>query len=88
MDTTLRVVEGSVSRPSCVMPGAVISGIIWPVYGQLQIGCNSSLSYRWAAIWLTVHSCGFTHEELGSNQKRCSVAMDMLLCAQQRPLRL
>lgn len=45
MDTTLRVVEGSVSRPSCVMPGAVISGIIWPVYGQLQIGCNSSLSY-------------------------------------------
>lgn len=51
MDTTLRVGEGRSAFPTCVLPDAFISAIIWPVYGQLQIGCNSSLSYRWAGVW-------------------------------------
>jgi hypothetical protein len=51
MDTTLRVGEGRVAYPACVLPQASISAIIWPVYGQLQIGCNSSLSHRLAGRW-------------------------------------
>ena len=45
-DTTLRVSENKVARPNCIVPGAVVSAIINPVYGNLQAGCNSTRSYR------------------------------------------
>lgn len=53
MDTLLRVAENRLARPTCVYPGAVITAILAPIYGQTTYwaGCNSTLSYRWPG-WL------------------------------------
>lgn len=47
MDTLLRVAENRLARPTCVYPGAVITAILAPIYGQTTYwaGCNSTLSY-------------------------------------------
>lgn len=48
MDTLLRVAENRMARPTCVYPGALITAILGPIYGQTTYwaGCNSTLSYR------------------------------------------
>ena len=46
MDTTLAVTEGRVARPTCVVPTATISAVMYPVYGVLEQGCNATTSYK------------------------------------------
>ena len=50
MDTTLVVTEGRVARPTCVVPTATISAVVYPVYGVLAQGCNATTSYRCGAV--------------------------------------
>ncbi|KAL4427837.1 hypothetical protein ABPG75_001926 [Micractinium tetrahymenae] len=47
MDTLLRVAENRMAKPTCVYPGAVITAILSPIYGQTTYwaGCNSTQSY-------------------------------------------
>ncbi len=47
MDTLLRVAENRLARPTCVYPGALITAILAPIYGQSTYwaGCNSTQSY-------------------------------------------
>lgn len=41
----IQVGEGAFAYAGCSDPAAVISEIILPAYGNLQLGCNSTLSY-------------------------------------------
>ena len=46
LDTTIVVSEGRVARPTCVVPNATITAVLYPVYGVLNQGCNATTSYR------------------------------------------